>query len=115
MNETPSMMELASSAARGRYPAGRPRSSDEPSELATQWRRALLPTDATLQQAVHCLNESALQIALIVTGGGSLAGTLTDGDIRRGLLRGLHLQSPIDTIVQRDPLVVPPELGRARS
>ena len=66
-----------------------------------------------MQQAVHCLNESALQIALIVTSGGSLVGTLTDGDIRRGLLRGLHLQSPIDTIVQRDPLVVPPELGRA--
>ncbi|MGA2840904.1 MAG: nucleotidyltransferase family protein [Steroidobacteraceae bacterium] len=107
------MMEPASSAAHAGYPAGRPHSSDEPSDLAAQWRKALLPTDATLQQAVHCLNESALQIALIVTSGGSLVGTLTDGDIRRGLLRGLHLQSPIDTIVQRDPLVVPPELGRA--
>lgn len=76
------------------------------------WQRALLPLDSTLQAAVHCLNESALQIALIVARDGPLVGTLTDGDIRRGLLRGLDLGSSIESIVQRDPVVVPPRLGR---
>ena len=35
-----------------------------------------------------------------------------DGDIRRGLLRGLSLSSRVDDIVHREPLVAPPELGR---
>ena len=41
-----------------------------------------------------------------------LLGTLTDGDIRRGLLRGLDMSSSIETIIYRDPLVVPPQLSR---
>ena len=76
------------------------------------WRKALLNEGATMQQAIRLLDEVALQIALIVSSGGVLIGTLTDGDIRRGLLRGLELNEAIDSIVRRDPLVVPPELGR---
>lgn len=79
---------------------------------ATQWRKTLLPPGATLHQAIRSLDESALQIALVVTPDGTLIGTLTDGDIRRGLLRGLDLQSAVDTIVYRDPLVAPPQLNR---
>ena len=53
-----------------------------------------------------------MQIALVVSPDGTLIGTLTDGDIRRGLLRGSDLNSPIDSIIFRDPLVVPPQLGQ---
>jgi dTDP-glucose pyrophosphorylase len=81
-------------------------------DYATRWRRALLSAESTLQAAIRNLNESALQIALVVADDGSLVGTVTDGDIRRGLLRGLDLNSPIDLIIERDPLVVPPQLGR---
>lgn len=76
------------------------------------WRRALLPLDATIQQAIQNLDETSLQIALVVDAGGTLIGTVTDGDIRRGLLRGLDLNSPIDAIVYREPIVVPPQLHR---
>jgi len=76
------------------------------------WRNALLPINATLRDAIRKLDESALQIAMVVSPEGILLGTLTDGDIRRGLLRGMDLNSPIDPIVYRDPLVVPPQLGR---
>jgi dTDP-glucose pyrophosphorylase len=76
-----------------------------------RWRKALLPADSTLRQAIRCLDDSALQIALVVSGDGVLLGTVTDGDIRRGLLRGLEVNSPIDEIVHRDPLVAPPQLN----
>ena len=79
---------------------------------AGRWRKALLSSDATLQQAIRNLDESTLQIALVISSQGVLLGTLTDGDIRRGLLRGLDLNNPIEAIVQREPLVAPPELGR---
>ena len=41
-----------------------------------------------------------------------MEGTISDGDIRRGLLKGLDLNSPITNVIHRNPLVVPPEMGR---
>lgn len=41
-----------------------------------------------------------------------LEGTISDGDIRRGLLKGFDMNSSVSTIIHRNALVVPPELGR---
>lgn len=76
------------------------------------WKKALLPIGSTLRQAIQNLDESTLQIVLVVSEDGTLLGTLTDGDIRRGLLRGLDLDSPIDSIIHEDPLVAPPEMDK---
>ena len=76
------------------------------------WKKSLILGTSTLSEAIHNLDESKLQIVLVVSPDGTLIGTLTDGDIRRGLLRGLGLQSLIDTIVYHKPLAVPPQLGR---
>jgi len=81
-------------------------------ESIAAWRKALISAESSLQEAIRNLNDSSLQIALVASPDGSLLGTLTDGDIRRGLLRGLDLTSPIDSIIQRNPLVAPPQLGR---
>jgi dTDP-glucose pyrophosphorylase len=75
------------------------------------WRKALVPPEATLQQAIRSLNESCVQIVLVVSPDRVLLGTLTDGDIRRGLLRGLDINSPITSIIHRDPLVVTSQFG----
>jgi dTDP-glucose pyrophosphorylase len=79
---------------------------------ADSWRKALLTAKATLHQAICCLDESSLQIVIVVADDGRLLGTLTDGDIRRGLLRGLEMSSMVESIIHRDPLVVPPQWGR---
>ena len=75
-------------------------------------RCGMLTEGTKLADAIRCLNESSLQIALVVAPDQTLLGTLTDGDIRRGLLRGMHLESLIDPIIYREPLVVPPLMGR---
>jgi len=74
------------------------------------WRLALLHGPASVQDAIRNLDSSGMQIALVVDDAGELVGTLTDGDLRRGLLKGLGLTSSIEPIIQRDPLVVPPSL-----
>ena len=79
---------------------------------AGAWRKAILIENVTMQQAIRNLDETALQIALVVTSGGKLIGTITDGDIRRGLLRGLDMDKSIDSIIHRDPIVVPPQMDR---
>jgi dTDP-glucose pyrophosphorylase len=70
-----------------------------------------LRSDASVQQAIRNMNESGAQISLVVAEDGKLLGTITDGDIRRGLLGGLNLQSCIEPIIHRDALVVPREMG----
>ena len=83
-----------------------------PEKSSDPWKKALVPITVTLAQVIRNLDESTLQIALVVSADRVLLGTLTDGDIRRGLLRGLDLNSSIESIIYREPLVAPPQLGR---
>jgi len=76
------------------------------------WDNSLISATSTLAEAVANLDETCLQIALVVSTDGVLLGTLTDGDIRRGLLRGLTMNSLVDEVMNSDPLVVPNDLGR---
>ena len=83
-----------------------------PIPLQQDWKTTLLALDSSIQQAIGSLDASGLQIVMVVEPDGKLAGTLTDGDIRRGLLRGLTLASPIETILHRTPLTASPQIGR---
>ena len=76
------------------------------------WRRALLPVSATVGQAIRNLNDVAIKIVMVVNEANVLQGTISDGDIRRGLLKGLDLNSPIASIVRENALVVRPEMER---
>lgn len=76
------------------------------------WRKAVLPPSATIGEAVRNLNQVSIKIVLITDDAGTLEGTISDGDIRRGLLKGLTLESPITPVIHRNSLVVPPELAR---
>lgn len=77
------------------------------------WRKAILPANASIQQAISNLDQVAIKIVLVVNEAGELEGTISDGDIRRGLLKGLDLNSSIINVIHRNALVVPPEMGRA--
>ena len=76
------------------------------------WQQSILSSNSTIEQVVKTLNETSLKIVLIVDSHGILVGTISDGDIRRGLLKGLNLSSPIGTIVNNDAFIVPPDLTR---
>ena len=81
-------------------------------QIVENWQHAVLMEDATIQQAIQNLDQVALQIVLVVDPQNQLIGTLSDGDIRRGLLKGLTLRSPIESVIFRNPLVVPESLQR---
>lgn len=75
------------------------------------WKQAILRPNASIRDAIRNLNDVAIQIVLVTDDAGRLAGTLCDGDIRRGLLKGLHLDSPIESVLFRSPMVVPPSMS----
>ena len=70
------------------------------------WRDTVLPPDATLSAALRSLDATAMQIVLVLDGEGVLRGTLTDGDIRRALLQGDSLDSPVSTHMKVHPVTI---------
>lgn len=70
------------------------------------WRNALVKSDASLEQAIEVLDKAALRIALIVDIDEKLLGTLTDGDLRRALLKHLPLDTPVLRVMNPTPKTV---------
>ncbi len=60
---------------------------------------------AKLRNAVDAIERGRKSIAVMVDADGKLIGTISDGDVRRALLRGLHAESPAQEIVNRNPLI----------
>lgn len=67
------------------------------------WRKALVNSNATLEQAIEVLDKAALRIALVVDANDTLLGTLTDGDVRRALLKHLSLDTPVNQVMNPTP------------
>lgn len=76
----------------------------------SSWKQACLPSNATLGQAIRVLNQTGLRLVLVVARGARLLGTVSDGDVRRGLLRGLSMDVACSKVMHRHPLVVSPSM-----
>jgi len=60
------------------------------------------PSDSILK-TMQLIDKNTMQIAIVVDEYNQLLGTVTDGDIRRGILKGLSLDSPIEIIMNTSP------------
>ena len=59
--------------------------------------------DRPVSEAIARIDASGGEIALVVDDAGRLVGAVTDGDVRRGILRGKSLEAPISTIMNAKP------------
>lgn len=73
------------------------------SSLGKEWRDLCLAPDMSIKDALRCIDKAAKQFALAVDGDGVLVGVLTDGNIRRALISGSTLESPVARIMTADP------------
>ena len=55
-----------------------------------------------IKKVITAIQKGGLRIALILDNSNKLIGTISDGDIRRGLLNGLTINSPSSKIIIRD-------------
>jgi len=69
------------------------------------YKNILLKPTSTIKEALQIIDTGAKQIALVVDEDEKLVGTLTDGDIRRGLLNNLSLEDSIEDIIFKNPTV----------
>ena len=76
------------------------------------WKEVLTPLQTSIKEAIRVLDQSSRQIVLVVDENQRLLGTVTDGDIRRGILKGVSLNDPVAQIMNPEPTVARADEGR---
>ena len=69
-----------------------------------RWINILIDKNTTLLETMKIIDDSTLQFAVVVDDANYLLGTVTDGDIRRGILRGEGLDVPIKQVMNPSPI-----------
>lgn len=73
--------------------------------MTKNWQNTrVAPTDS-IRDTIQIIDQSSLQIALVIDEKGCLLGTATDGDIRRAILKGISLDAAIHSIMNASPTV----------
>ena len=64
--------------------------------------RTTIDTTASVREALGLLEDNSSQTLFVTDGEGRMQGSLTDGDVRRGMLAGATLDSPVSAVMHRD-------------
>jgi len=67
------------------------------------WKSVVINPDATIRDAMRVIDQAALRIGLICDEQNKLLGTVTDGDIRRGLLVNCEMQDSVARVMNTQP------------
>jgi dTDP-glucose pyrophosphorylase len=76
------------------------------------WRKAIVGAQATVGEAIAAIENGSIQVALVLDGANRLIGIVTDGDVRRGLLRGIALSGRAVDVMNPRPVSAPADLPR---
>jgi dTDP-glucose pyrophosphorylase/predicted transcriptional regulator len=71
-------------------------------------QRVLVPPTANMRDVIAAIDKAELQVALVVDSDRRLLGTITDGDVRRAILRGATLDVVASTTMNPMPIVAGP-------
>ena len=66
---------------------------------------AILDKDKEIKDAIKSLTKTGLQIVLVIDKKKKFLGTVTDGDIRRGILKGIQLDSKLEKTLTKNPFI----------
>lgn len=68
------------------------------------WEKTLIGPETSMREALQAIDRSGSQMALVVDGQRRLLGTLSDGDVRRALLRGMALTDRVREAMHTNPI-----------
>lgn len=76
------------------------------SGMRTNWRSFSISPEASLRDAMLAIDQGRLGIALVVDVNDRLLGTVTDGDLRRAILRGVTLDVKVNMVMNQNFIAV---------
>jgi len=81
--------------------------------MCQNWESILIQPSATMVETIEVIDKGALQLALVVNTDNKLLGIVTDGDVRRALIRHQSMDCSISDVMHTTPLTA--EFGTSRS
>ena len=78
-----------------------------------EYKKTLVSPGSRLAQAIEVIESGGAQIALVVDEGQRLLGCITDGDVRRAILRGAGLETPVEQVMFKEPTTASIESTRS--
>lgn len=69
------------------------------------WKQAVVSPQDTIRDAIRTIDAGGIQTALVIDRDNLLCGTVTDGDIRRAILKELPLDTPVEAIMKVNPTI----------
>ena len=72
----------------------------------SKFQEILVAPNTSIREVLHIIELNSSRIAIVVDQDHMVLGVVTDGDIRRGLLRGLSLRAEVHTVMNGNPLVM---------
>jgi dTDP-glucose pyrophosphorylase len=72
--------------------------------MSHSWKNILISPESLIIEALKIIDNEALRVALVVDDKYHLVGVVTDGDVRRGILNGLALDSSVSNIMNTSPI-----------
>jgi dTDP-glucose pyrophosphorylase/predicted transcriptional regulator len=70
------------------------------------WKSVAVHPKDSIRKAISFIDQSGLQIALVVDEADRLLGVITDGDVRRGILKGVSIDEPVTEVMNTNPQTV---------
>ena len=75
---------------------------EELKKITINWKKSF-------STALNIINKGGYQIALVVDNNGEFKGVIADSDIRKALIKGYELDSPVTKIMNSSPIILSPE------
>ncbi len=73
--------------------------------MTYSWQNILIGQSSSVKDALRIIDQEALRVGLVIDADQKLLGMVTDGDVRRGILRGISLDAPITKVMNSQPRV----------
>lgn len=71
-----------------------------------------LSQDSSMHEALQMLEKNDAKIVLVIDDNHSLVGTVTDGDVRRAILRGQKYDTTVQSIMAKSPVTISAKSSR---
>lgn len=80
--------------------------------MRSDWQKAVVNPSTLVKDSLRILDSAALRIILVCDDSMRLLGVVTDGDIRRALLKGIGFDAEVRSIMNPSPITVSSRLSR---
>lgn len=69
-------------------------------------KKIIINENFSLLETINIMNKTGLKIVIVIGKNKKILGTVVDGDIRRGLINGVNLESKILKILNKNPKII---------